>query len=114
MLVTKITSRWVCAILIAGVSALAGSGAQADEASDRAAGAAVAKELCSSCHIVAEGQAGPVPDGVPPFSVIAAKPGRTTGFLEAYLSEPTPPMPHSPLTKKQVDSVIAYIRSFAD
>jgi len=112
--VTKLAARCIGAILIVGIPILSVGTAGADEASDRAAGAAVAKELCSGCHIVAEGQAGPVPDGVPPFSIIAAKPGRTTGFLQAYLADPTPPMPHVPLTKQQVDSVIAYIRSFAD
>lgn len=103
--------------MVAGiVAAMAPSAvARADEASDRAAaGAAVAKQLCSACHIVAEGQTGPVPDGVPPFSVIAKRPGRTEGYLRAYLAEPTPPMPHVPLAERDVDAVIAYIRSFAD
>ena len=98
---------------IVAIVAYVGS-AGADEAEDRAAGAAVAQELCSDCHIVAEGQAGPVPDGVPPFPVIANRPGRTHGYLQAYLSDPTPPMPHVPLTKQDIDKVIAYIRSFAD
>ncbi len=114
MVVTKFTTRCLFAILVAGMPALISAPAHADEASDRAAGAAVAKELCSGCHIVAEGQAGPVPDGVPPFPVIANRPGRTTGYLQAYLAEPTPPMPHVPLSKRDVDIVIAYIRSFAD
>ena len=98
------------------VSALVGSSptAGAAEARDRVAGEAVAKELCSGCHIVAEGQRGPVADGVPPFPIIAERPGRTTGYLQAYLSSPTPPMPHLPLSKREIDSVIAYIRSFAD
>ena len=47
-------------------------------------------------------------------AVIANRPGRTHGFLQAYLSEPTPPMPHVPLSKRDIDKVIAYIRSFAD
>ena len=115
MVVTKLAARCICAILIFGVPMLSVGAAGADEAGDRAAaGAAIAKELCSGCHVVTEGQTGPVPDGVPPFSIIAAKPGRSAGYLRAYLAEPTPPMPHVPLTQQQVDSVIAYIRSFAD
>ncbi len=114
MVVTKLAARCIGAILILGVPGWSIGAAGADEASDRAAGAAVAQELCSGCHIVAEGQAGPVPDGVPPFPVIAKRPGRTLGYLQAYLAEPTPPMPHVPLSKRDVDSVIAYIRSFAD
>lgn len=91
-----------------------GRAADTDEARQRAEGGAVAQELCSGCHIVAEGQTGPVPDGVPPFPVIAGRPGRTSGYLRAFLADPTPPMPHVPLTQRQVESVIAYIRSFAD
>lgn len=108
------TMRCVFAVVLAGLLTLAGETVYADEARERAAGAAVAEELCSGCHIVAEGQTGPVPDGVPPFPVIANRPGRTHGYLQAYLADPTPPMPHVPLSKRDVDSVIAYIRSFAD
>jgi mono/diheme cytochrome c family protein len=100
--------------LILGATVWTGTGANADEARDRAAGKAVAQELCSGCHIIAENQQGPVPDGPAPFPVIADRPGRTIGYLEAYLSNPTPPMPHVPLSKREVDSVITYIRSFAD
>lgn len=92
----------------------AANAANVDEVRDRAAGKAVAQELCSGCHIIAENQKGPVPDGPAPFPVIADRPGRTIGYLEAYLSNPTPPMPHVPLSKREVDSVITYIRSFAD
>jgi len=91
-----------------------GAAGDDDEARQRAEGAAVAEELCSGCHIVAEGQTGPVPDGVPPFPVIAGRPGRTSGYLRAFLSDPTPPMPHVPLSQRQIESVITYIRSFAD
>lgn len=99
--------------LAAGSSGFA-SGAAADEADDRAAGAAIAQELCSGCHIVDEQQRTTVPDGVPPFPLIANRPGRTTGYLRAFLSDPTPPMPHLPLSAQQVESIIVYIQSFAD
>jgi len=66
MVVTRRAVRRFCAIAIASVPVSISAIAHADEASDRAAGAAVAKELCSGCHVVTEGQAGPVPDGVPP------------------------------------------------
>ena len=110
----KHAARCLGAFLILGLPVWSNGTAGADEAGDRAAGAAVAQKLCSGCHIVADGQAGPVPDGVPPFSIIAGRPGRTIGYLQAYLADPTPPMPHLPLSKQEVDSVIAYIRSFAD
>ncbi len=110
----KLTARYFGAAFIFAMAIGVSGTAQADDARDRAAGAAVAQELCSGCHIVAEGQSGPVPDGPAPFPVIAERPGRTVGYLQAYLSAPTPPMPHVPLSKREIDSVIAYIRSFAD
>ena len=111
---TKFTARCLGTFLILGLPVWSSGAVGADEARARAEGAAVAQELCSGCHIVAEGQRGPTPDAVPPFSAIANRPGRTIGYLQAFLAEPTPPMPHTPLSKRQVDSVIAYIRSFAD
>jgi len=110
--VNKVVLFGIAAAVAASVSG--GPAARADDADERAAGAAVAQELCSACHIVAEDQSGPVPDGVPPFSVIAKRPGRTEGYLRAFLADPTPPMPHVPLSARDVDAVIAYIRSFAD
>ena len=111
---TKLAARRVgISLFLAGLLLVSGS-ADADEARERADGAAVAQKLCSGCHIVAEGQRGPVADGVPPFSVIADRPGRTIGYLQGYLADPTPPMPHVPLSKREIDNVIAYIRSFAD
>lgn len=107
------SAKYIAAALVLGAT-IWSTNANADEARDRAAGQAVAQELCSGCHIIAENQKGPVPDGPAPFPVIADRPGRTVGYLEAYLSAPTPPMPHVPLSKREVDSVIAYIRSFAD
>lgn len=110
----KLAARCIGASLILGTAMWSSGATGDDEARARAAGAAVAQELCSGCHIVAEGQTGPVPDGVPPFPAIAGRPGRTTGYLQAYLADPTPPMPHLPLSKREIDNVIAYIRSFAD
>jgi mono/diheme cytochrome c family protein len=114
MVVIKPAARCIATVLITGMAMGSGGVASADEADERNAGAAIATELCSGCHIVAEGQREPVPDGPPPFSTIASRPGRTMGYLQAYLTDPTPPMPHVPLSKRQIDSVIAYIRSFAD
>lgn len=110
----KLAARCIGANLIMGMAMWSSGAAGDDEARGRAAGAAVAQELCSGCHIVAEDQTGPVPDGVPPFPIIAGRPGRTIGYLQAYLADPTPPMPHLPLSKREIDDVIAYIRSFAD
>jgi mono/diheme cytochrome c family protein len=108
------SAKYLAIALILGSTVWTGNPAQADESRDRAAGEAMAQELCSGCHIIGENQTGPVPDGPAPFPVIAGRPGRTVGYLEAYLSNPTPPMPHVPLSKREVDGVIAYIRSFAD
>ena len=111
---TKLAAKYTSATLLLGLALWSSGAAAVDDAQDRAAGAAIAQELCSGCHIVAEGQRAVVPDGIPPFPTIASRPGRTLGYLQAYLTDPTPPMPHVPLSKREIDSVIAYIRSFAD
>ena len=77
-----------------------------------ALGKAVAEQLCSACHVVSEDQQGPVPDGVPTFAAIAARPGMDRDLLAAILIKPThPAMPEPPLTQRQMDDVVAYILS---
>ena len=47
------------------------SPATAQEDQARRDGARLARDLCSECHIVSEGQRGPVIDGVPSFASLA-------------------------------------------
>lgn len=100
------------ATLIGAMSMSAGTALAQDER-ERRVGEALARDLCSECHIVTETQRGPILDGVPSFPDLARS-GRTDAQLRAWLTDPHPPMPPMPLSEREIASVIAYIRSFSD
>ena len=81
--------------------------------SDPVAGRVLAADLCSNCHLVDEGQTGPVTDGVPAFAVLARDPATTDRSLRAFIVDPHPPMPQITLTATEIDAIVAYIRSLA-
>src|SRR5690242_8468352 len=84
--------------------------AQSAPQGDPAAGRTLAGKLCSSCHLVSPDQRGPVPDAVPSFMTIAARPDTTEARLSRVLfSPPHPAMPSPPLDRQQMRDVAAYI-----
>jgi len=85
--------------------------AQGDDA--RLEGQKLAWVLCSGCHVIAEGQGGPVVDGVPSFPEIARS-EISDARLRGWLAVPHPVMPQMPLSARETEAVIVYIRSFAD
>ncbi len=101
--------------LLPTVILLASSGAAwAQPAPDPANGLILAEKLCRGCHLVSPRQAGPVPDGIPSFMAIAARPGIDSRQVEAVLITPThPQMPNPPLDARQMRDVVAYILSLA-
>lgn len=89
-------------------------GAQAgpSQAADVAQGRALARTLCSNCHIVAPGEPqGEVTAGVPSFMAMADKPGQTADTLQAAMLSPHPPMPQVQLTTFELTNLAAYILS---
>lgn len=92
-------------------SGVAGSAMAAD--SQREAGAQLARDICSGCHAIAEHQSSPVVDGAPSFPTLARS-DFTEGHLRAALTTPHPVMPEMPLSERDIEAVLAYIRSFAD
>jgi mono/diheme cytochrome c family protein len=100
--------RW----LVMTAAALAPAAALGQPAPDPVSGAALADQLCRSCHLVAPTQRGPVPDGVPSFMAIAQRPGIDSRRIVATLiSPPHPLMPSPPLDTRQMQDVAAYILS---
>lgn len=102
------TGRWAVAGLAAGSLLIA---AAPSAASDPVAGKRLAVDLCSGCHLVEDGQRGPVSDGVPSFRALAADPAMTGARLRGFIGEPHPPMPRVSLTATETDAIVAYIRS---
>jgi mono/diheme cytochrome c family protein len=96
------------AALVTPMSALAQMGLPADAGRGRE----LARQLCSSCHLVDPEQNGPVPDAVPSFMAIAARPGTSEGdVIEALIGPSHPIMPQPPLDQQQTRDVAAYILS---
>ena len=85
----------------------------AQEDAERLQGLDLSRDLCSGCHVVEENQRSVLIDGVPSFPTLGRS-GRSNAQLRVWLNEPHPLMPQMPLSAREVDAVIAYIRSFAD
>jgi hypothetical protein len=82
-----------------------------DLSGDAASGRTLAQELCSSCRLVEREQRGRVPDGVPSFTALAARPHMTGDRLAGSLLALHPAMPLPPLDRRQQRDVVAYILS---
>ncbi|MDJ0942373.1 MAG: cytochrome c [Kiloniellales bacterium] len=80
-------------------------------ASDLEEGRALAKEWCSSCHMVAPGVAATTTDAAPPFPKMAEDPAYTEDRLRSWLWAPHPPMPDFDLSRFEIESLVAYIKS---
>jgi mono/diheme cytochrome c family protein len=75
-------------------------------------GRELARRFCASCHLIGPEHRGPVPDGVPSFMAIAARPGvMEDRLLGVLVSPPHPAMPSPPLDRRQMRDVAAYILS---
>lgn len=78
-------------------------------AADAKHGAVVAKRWCAACHVVSGDQKSGSAD-VPPFAEIARR--RTDPkALAAFLADPHPKMPDMHLTRREIEDIVAYIRS---
>jgi mono/diheme cytochrome c family protein len=93
-----------CLVVVAPL--LSAGIAPAQEAEE---GLALARQWCTSCHIVEPGAAGS--DAARPFAAIANDASFTEQGLRAWLADPHPPMPNLNLTRAETAAVTAYLRS---
>lgn len=100
-------TRRVVAGVLPMVAALASAAAAR---ADVTAGAQLARQWCASCHLVAAGRTGAVPQGPPSFAAVAQS-GLSRGRLAAFLSHPHGAMPDLVLTRAEIDNLIDYIES---
>lgn len=83
---------------------------QAQPAPSPTNGRALAAQLCAGCHLIGPDARGPVPDGIPSFMAIAARPESDEKRIQAALiSAPHPLMPSPPLDNRQMADVAAYV-----
>ena len=78
-------------------------------AADSAEGYRLAKQWCTSCHVIAPNEPGS--DAARPFDSIAKDPNFTEDGIRAWLVDPHPPMPNLHLSSTEIDAVIAYLQS---
>jgi len=96
----------------AGLAALVGSlvlPLAAEAAGNAENGLRLARQWCTSCHVVSLGDPrGPVTDAAPAFPSLRT---RSEDELRAFLVSPHPPMPNFNLPREQIEDLIAHIRS---
>ncbi len=86
----------------------AAAATQAAAAADAAVdGRALARQWCSSCHVVEPGGRGS--DAAPPFADIARRHSGDRSWIRAWLTDPHPPMKGITLSRRQIDDIIAYL-----
>jgi mono/diheme cytochrome c family protein len=96
------------AVLIGTAWAAAGAAAAQEVPGDPAGGAALAREVCATCHLVAEDQT--VDPGIGPSLLeVAEHPATTEMSLRAFLQTPHPTMPNLMLSPEETDDIIAYL-----
>jgi mono/diheme cytochrome c family protein len=79
------------------------------QAFEAEAGHQLARMWCASCHQIEPD--GATSDAAPGFQMIADDPERTPERLRAWLTDPHPPMPKLPLTRQEIDAILAYLDS---
>lgn len=98
------------AIAAAAVSTALGA-VPAWAAGDAASGHSLARQWCTSCHIVDDSGRGS--DTAPPFAAIARRRADNPAWVRTWLVAPHPPMPNFNLSRQQIDDVVAYLQSLA-
>lgn len=79
---------------------------------DAAKGHALAKRLCSNCHIIGdEAAAATISADVPSFKSIAGLPDQSPERIAGRIVVPHPPMPQIDVTRNEIRDLAAYIMS---
>jgi len=77
---------------------------------DPRSGQIVAERWCAACHLVGPDQLRAL-DGVPTFAEVARREDVTAEGLRVFLSSPHPLMPDMALTRDEIRSLVAYIKT---
>jgi mono/diheme cytochrome c family protein len=80
-------------------------------AGDPAEGGRIAERWCSSCHVAGNRRGGT--DAVPTLESISNDPRRSPEWVRQWLNAPHPPMPNLPLTRAQIEDVVAYLENLS-
>ena len=92
------------AAILAAAALLAATQAAAGDAG---AGRRLAEQWCTGCHLIGVADRGS--DTAPPFTAIAADPRKDPEHLRTWLATPHTEMPAMPLSRRDIDDLVAYI-----
>ena len=82
------------------------------QAADAMRGGELARQWCATCHLVeARPSERTAVDRAPPFPGIAAN--RSADYLRGFLANPHFPMPNLDLGRREIEDLVAYIRTLA-
>lgn len=95
--------------IAAALAALLTNAPELAHAGESAHGEVIAKRWCVNCHVVAPDQT-TARSEAPPFDVVARN-WRDDKALANFLADPHPKMPNWGLSRKEIDDLVAYIRS---
>ena len=105
MKIPKLASRWkMIGLAVLGICWAVAPAAAADPE-----GRKLAAQWCASCHQISP-QA-PTSDQAPPFPTMARDPAYTESRLRNWLSDPHPPMPNIPLSRREIELLVRFIQS---
>ena len=106
--------RWNIIAFLSSL-ALLSNGAGAEELlGDPDAGRRMAEDVCSACHVIAQGQASTTDVDAPTFTDLANTPRVTALSLRVFLQTPHQRMPDLHLDREETDDMIAYILSLEE
>src|SRR5690349_12662202 len=103
-----VRAHLICAV---GLILALGSFGGAAWAADPVEGGRIAERWCSSCHVTSNRSGGT--DAVPTLESIANDRHRSPEWVRQWLNDPHPPMPNLPLTRAQIEDVVAYLGSLS-
>ncbi|MFC3230818.1 hypothetical protein ACFOGJ_26475 [Marinibaculum pumilum] len=99
------------ALACAAAAVMSGPAVAQDAQGDPVAGAAIARDVCASCHAVAPGEMDAPMVEAPPFQAVADAPGMTEMALYAWMTSSHPTMPNIMLDRGALRDVVAYVLS---
>ena len=79
------------------------------ERGDAQAGRELVNRSCVSCH--AASGVSRASDAAPPLSFLARDNRYRSAFVRGWLMEPHPPMPGIPLSRQQINDIVAYLET---
>jgi len=87
----------------------AGIASAQDLPGDPAVGGQLARDVCTTCHVVSEDQVDDPGVGAPTFCEVAEHPSVTALSLRVFFQTPHATMPNLTLTPEETDDIISYL-----